>query len=326
MRGVFLHGGLLLAALVASVLTWTGSRPLVVQSERTVVWDRDTTEITAIEYRSESHDIDITRRTFETGEYLWGVESRRGGPTDAVESRLEFPAGAPGADLVEGLARLGVVRDLGPLDEDNAPRFGLSEPGATLTVVFGGERRELAIGNETPGGADRYGDDRTAGRAYVIPGGLVSPLETGVGALRERRIHYFGAADIMSVRVEVGERSRLMVRSGEDQLGGATWASSDTPDRPDQTFANFMERIGQLAIEGFRNRTDLPLMERRLRMEYFDDDGESIGFTELHRSVVGPGSGPAEVEFFVLSERMPVPADAIRSLAERVDADLEEIF
>ena len=337
MRGVRFHAGLLVAALVASLLTLTRDRPTGLERERPRVWNNDTTSVQALAYRSSDRDIDIVRRSFGDRVHLWGTEDDRTPPIippDADSARTaeiraeaeqirEFPGGTPAADLFRGYASLRVVRDLGPLEEGERDRFGLGTPTATLSIRFDDGERELILGNPTPGGEDRYAWDATVGRAYVIPGNLVTPFENGEGALRERRVHAFPIGDVARVRIEANGRERTMLRTSDAE--GGTWAPPDAPEQPDQAFANFMGRVAQLSIEGFRPVSRMGPMERLLRIDYLDASGESLGYVELHRSTA-PSVGDTPTRYFLLSERLPVPADALFSQAERVHGDLPQLF
>jgi hypothetical protein len=144
-------------------------------------------------------------------------------------------------------------------------------------------------------------------------------LLTGSGAVRERRVHYFSDSDVARVRVEALGRERVSDRRVRDPRAPAVWTPVDAPDEVDQTFANFMERVGQLAIQGFDAQPDPDSLERLVRIEYSAEAGEGLGFLELFRGSV-PGS------YYLTSERTRIPAEAIALLAQRVEQDLSTLF
>ncbi len=336
MRGVKLHGALLALVLVWSALSWTQDRSSERLRERVLIWDRDTTAVESIAYRSGSRDVDLTWRTDAAGPYLWGFEVSRnrifqpagtrsdsaaGTPADTIRiDTLAFPLGMTGGDVVRNLSTFRVVRDLGVIPESERERFGVGDPYARLTVTFSNDVRELHVGDQTPGGSDRYALDGSSGSLYVIPADVFGPLDTGAGALRERRLHYFLPADVAKVEIHIGGQSRQMVRTDGGPGTPSTWSPPGS-DQPDPTFANFMERVGQLAIEDFEFRASVSPEERQARIDYYDEDDELMGFVELYRRTTPDGDA-----YYLVSERTRVPALGIRSLAERVFLDLAQLF
>ncbi len=335
MRGVKLHGALLAVALVWSFLLWTRDTTPFQLRERVVIWDRDTTAVQSVAYRSSARDVDIGWRDGDQGRYLWGFEVSRtrifppattaGDSTAATADTLRvdtlaFPIGMTGVDVVRNLATFRVVRDLGMIPEPELERFGIGDPYANLTVTFTDGARELVVGNQPPGGTDRYALDRASGSLYVMPADVFGPLDTGAGALRERRLHYFLPAEVAQVELEVAGRTRSMVRTQGSPGTPATWSPPGS-DQADQTFANFLERVAQLAIEDFEYGATVDPSERLLRIEYFDEDAEQLGFVELFRRTAGDGD-----RYYLVTERTRVPALGIRSLAERVATDLSQLF
>jgi hypothetical protein len=320
MRGVSVHAVLLMVAAVAAFLTWTREAPTAEQLERPLVWERDTTELVGVSYRSESHQLDIERRDDDGDAFLWGTEVRPSLTPDADRvDTLVFPVGQPGGAVMNGFAEFRVLRELGALTPDRMAEFGLDEPDGRVTVRFGDESRIIDVGDAVHGGTDRYGRDPETEGVFVLPADLIGPLRTGSGAVRERRVHYFPDADVARVHVEALGRERVLDRRIRDPRAPAVWTSVDEPDEADQTFANFMERVGQLAIQGFDAQPDPESLERLVRIEYSGEDGEALGFLELFR-----GSLPGV--YYLSSERTRVPAGAIALLAQRVEQDLSTIF
>jgi hypothetical protein len=137
--------------------------------------------------------------------------------------------------------------------------------------------------------------------------------------VRERRVHSFPDADVAQVRIEAAGGERALDRRIRDPRAPAVWTPLDAPESADQTFANFMERVGQLAIQGFDAQPDPDSLERLVRIEYFGEDGEALGFLELFR-------GPLAGDYYLSSERTRIPAEAIALLAQRVEQDLSTLF
>jgi hypothetical protein len=317
-RGVRLHGALLILALALAFPTWTRrpSRPTDIQG--TVIWQRDTTELVSISYRSTEREIEITRRARDGETFLWGWEVKFT-PGEPPFDTLRFPVGVLGSELVKGFADFRVLRDLGRVEPEREAAFGLVEPRAAITLGFVDGDRVIEVGDSIYGSPDHYASDPSAGSVFVLPAQLLWPLQTGSGALRERVVHYFQDSDVAYVRVRALGQVRDMERSGGDAGAPGVWHPPDAPQRSDQTFANFMERVAQLAISGFETEVPPDSLELILRVEYADEDTEPLGFVELFRHL---GSG----EYYLSSERTRMVANAVGLLAERVEQDLPQIF
>jgi len=317
-RGVWVHGVLLLLVLVMAFPIFTRQRTRPTDIQGTLIWDRDTTELVSIAYRSADREIEITRRTQDGESFLWGweVTSQPGAPPSDT---LRFPVGVLGSELVKVFAKFRVLRDFGRVEPERQAAFGLVEPSAAITLGFADGTRVIAVGDSIYGGSDRYGSDLSTGSVFVLPARLVGPLQTGSGALRERQVHYFQASDVAYVRIQALGMEREMERAGGEPGAPEVWVSPDDRQRPDQTFANFMERVGQLAISGFATQVGPESLERIMRIEYSGEDAEPLGFVELFRHVE---SGV----YFLSSERTRVAATAVKLLAERVEQELPQIF
>lgn len=322
MRGVRIHAVLLLVALGLAFPSFTRQRTRPTDIQGTLIWDRDSTDIASISYRSPHRQIEITRRADGAETFLWGWEVTSVGGTPAGEpaaDTLRFPVGILGSELVKGFSAFRVVREFGQVDADLKMAFGLVDPSAVITVEFGDGSRVIELGAPVYGGSDLYGWDPSTRIAFVLPSELVAPLQTGYGALRERQLHYFQGAEVARVRVQAMGLTREMKRS-ESAIGTPDiWVPTEDPHRPDPTFANFMERVAQLGIEGFDTQARPEALERILRVEYTDEDGRFLGFVELLKHL---DSGA----YYLSSERTRVVAEAIGLLAERVEQGLTQIF
>ena len=312
MKTLKAHGALFVLAVIGALLTWTRDTTNEADEGRPLVWERDTTEVVSVHYRAPEMDVQIERRTDDAGSFLWGIEIEGAESTDT----LEYPVGVPGSTLVGRLATLRVIRDLGQLSLEMVERFGLDDATETVEVDFGDEQRLLAVGDSAFGGQDRYALEPATGAGYVIASDITRPLSIGEGALRERWLHRFVDDDVATVRIGVaGGGAREMARTGDGE-----WTEVDG-DVPDAAFANFMQRLDQLAIGGYGAEPDPVSTQSLLRVEYLDDTGEQLGFVELLHDDMAE-----QDPYFILSETTRIVAFAVTSLAERVREGLGEVF
>lgn len=312
MKTLKVHGGLFALAVIGALLTWTRDTTSQADEDRALVWERDTTEVVSVRYTAPDMDVEIQRRTDADGAFLWAIEIEGAEKSDT----LEYPVGAPGHTLVGRLARLRVIRELGTLSPESMTRFELDAPTERLEVRFVDEERVLTVGDSAFGGSDRYALEPATGAGYVIASDITRPLSIGEGALRERWLHRFLDDDVATVRITVpagGEREMARTEDGE-------WTELDG-DVPDAAFANFMQRVDQLAIGGYGAEPGPASTRSLLRVDYLDDDGEPLGFVELFHDDLAERD-----PFYIRSETTRVVAYAVPSLAERVEQGLGEIF
>ncbi len=313
MKTLKVHAGLFALAVIGALLTWMRDTTTEADESRPLVWERDTTDVVAVHYRAPAMDVRVERRTDDAGAYLWGIEVEGAGSTDT----LEYPVGAPGSTLVGRLATLRVIRDLGALTPEMVERFGLDEPTETVEVRFADEQRLLAVGDSAFGGQDRYAIEPATGAGYVIASDITRPLSIGEGALRERWLHRFADDEVATVRIAVpgGGAAREMART---EAGAWTEVNGDVPDA---AFANFMQRVDQLAIGGYGAQPDPDGTRPLVRVDYLDASGETLGFIELFHDDLA-----VQDPYYIRSETTRIVAFAVTSLAERVREALGDVL
>jgi hypothetical protein len=351
-RGPVIHGALLVVALVVAYQTWTRDKSAKPVRANVTLWGGAPADVESITLTGENKKTVVERRKDGAGAYLWGVVERTTKPLkpkDAVSSEdapptpvttvREFPVGEEGDKLVEKLAPLQAVRDLGALQDAQKKDFGLEQPKDKLVVKVAGKARELVLGGRVYGGDDRYVLEPTSNHVFVIPADVLRPLESADGSLRERKVHAFEKDEVAQVVLKTPSAEKALVRGGEGAK--ATWASAATPGQPDQTLANFMNRMGDVTPTDFAPTLDEKTLELLLTVEYKDKGGKGMGRLQLFKkpaaatpvatSAITPAPGVTatvapEPEYYVRTERTRVLAKLHKAAAERVDKDLTQIF
>lgn len=315
MRGVKIHAVLLALAVAAALGTANKERYVPESAAWTPVWDRDTTEVVSITYESERGQVAIRPVGDGAARLLWGSEVLR--EVESGPAAREFPVGLIGLELLRGLADFRVPRVLGDITSEQAQDFGFETPAGSLTVEFVDQRLQFEVGRAVHGGDDVYAREVGSGRVYVLPEEVIRPMQIGSGALYRRQLHDFRAEDVARVRLLANASVREMVR--DPDAPGAGWMSTEGGDAADAVFANFMERVGQLAIAGFDRVPQAESLEQVLRVEYASRDGEALGFLELLRGV-------DDGVLYLRSDRTRIPAQSIEALSQRVVQGLPDIF
>ncbi|MBI4538931.1 MAG: DUF4340 domain-containing protein [Gemmatimonadetes bacterium] len=340
MRLAVVHALLLAAALAFAYQTWTRDTSARTVAGLATLWERSPNEIAAVSYQADDKTVVVERRSAGEGEFLWGTSFARrrpfaaaaqpagadtapgAKPAETVDTS-EFLVGEEGKRLFEELATLRAVRDLGVV-EDTARRreYGLVEPTGRIVIQFRDEARELEVGGDIYGSGDRYVLEPQSGRTYVVSGSLIRLAEAGDLTLMERRLHAFEADKVATVRVRSSTRERTMQRSGGQQFGSSVWTRPETPDQPDQTFANFMQRLEQLWISGYATTLDPSTLSLVVRVDYFGEEGPPLGYLELLKRT----NAERKVEYYLRTELGRVLTRTYEGLAESVDKDVAQLF
>ncbi|MYG81559.1 MAG: hypothetical protein F4187_07245 [Gemmatimonadetes bacterium] len=304
------HAVLFAMAVIAALLTWNRDVSFDENEAFIRVWDRDSADVRLVHYQTPELDLRIERRTDAAGDYLWGTQI---GGMDGGPDTLDFPIGPAGAALVGRIARLRTLREMGELSPELKRDIGVEGSTSRLLVRFTDEERELILGDPVYGFPDQYAFEAATGLGYVLSREVMQALGNGQGNVRERWLHHF-PTEVAQVRVQVGGRMRAMspAQGGEwMEVGGGA---------PDLAFATFMQRVDQLAIEGFIVRPAPENVTTIMRAEYLGEGGESIGFVELMRD------DSADNPYFVRTETTRIPAQAVEFLAQRVEEGLDGVF
>lgn len=279
----------------------------------------DTTAVTAAETDADAGQ-DPPTETEEAEDAPAQAEE----PEEPEERVEEFPVGTEGETVVERLAALQAVRDLGDATEERRANFGLADAVPTVTVrLRDGTSRELALGNSVVGGGNRYVLDVEGNRILVLPVGLLRPLEASE-MLRLSEYQPFQPDEVASVTVH----TRGSERSFERGTSGAqpqqpVWSPAGS-DRPDPAFGSFMEQVNQLWIAQYVADAPADNLEMVLRIDYHDDRGNDIGFLELFRSPATDDDG--QPTYLMRTGRTIVFGEIYLQLGERLEQDIESLF
>lgn len=317
MKGVMVHGVLLALALLVGYQTWTRDPTRSTAADEVPVWRGSVDRVSSLTFTRPDQILTIEAREANGERYLWGSVQRGRSADDTSQAPRtidEFPVGERGTELIERVASLAALRDLGVLTDSLKVAYELVDPQRRLRIAFRDRTRELLLGGNVFGGGHRYALDPENGHGYVISSDILRQLEGGQGLLRQTRLHDWELRDVASVTVQAGSATRRMLREGEVSVTGAMWTSPETGE-PDQTFANFMDRIQRLAAITYEASLSSHQLERRVRVEFFDARNRTLGFVDVFRA---PGETDG-FEYYILTEETRVVARTHPSLGERLD-------
>jgi len=326
MRGVRAHGILLAVMLIFAYQAWTPNdpRPTNTNPDGTVaIWELSPDQLRAVTFQRASRTTVLEQRADGDASYLWGTTSVQP-PADSSGEAADveqFPLGEQGEDIWGRVANLRGLRDLGVIDDAAKEEYALLETERRLTVSAPGAEHTLEIGGTVFGTNQRYALEPSSGRGYVLGDQIVRALEGGSSALMLRTLHRFDWDDVATVTVRGTSGERAMAR-GQGAAASA-WVSADAPDEPDQTFENFMNHVQALAFSSLEATANRDTMQLLVRIDYRGDAQAPMGFLAVYR-VATAESGVSD--YFFHTEATRILARGHRSLAERVDRDLADVF
>lgn len=333
-RGFYVHLGLLLLAVVASVMVWTRDKKAAAQAQADVtVWSGRADDVQRILYEGKKKKVALEARQDKAGRWFVGTSEKEASPPAPAGDAGAPPEGegeSPGktstflsvggaVKLAEMLAPLKALRAIGPIGDDRAAEFGLDSPEGTLTLTMKGGERKLVFGGATPGGGDRYAQDPVKKEVYAIKGDIFRDLDQAETRLLERDLHEWRDVDVRRARVTAGDKARELTRSSGGD-GKKFWADPANASQADETAGNWMTKLDRLRPTEYATAAPEP-REVVARVDYAGDGGE-MGFVELVKGPPGAGGKP---EYYLVTERLRLHGKVPATLAEQVEQDLGSI-
>jgi hypothetical protein len=319
------HIVLLAVAASAAILVWTRDRNPAVSMGDITVWNVRAADVERVAFEGKGKKLTLDARKDSLGRFFVGTAETTAAP-DGLDSPAQtknatFVSVGPATQVVESLAPLKAVRDIGKIGDDRSVEFGLKEPEGSLVVVIGGTERKLELGSPTPGGGSRYVRDATSHAVYALKTDVVRDLEAGESALGERELHAFKDPDIRSARlIAANGKKREVVRTGPDSK--RIWADPATPDTADETVGNWIAMLDRLRpTDWLASSPPRAGIAPVVRVEY-QVKGTEGAFVEIAK-VTGNGPKP---EFLVRTERTRLWAKTFGPVGEQIEQDLGTVL
>jgi hypothetical protein len=323
-RGLWVHLGLLVVSMAASVLVWTRDPQSATAPVATVTaWSGRPEDVQHVALESPAKKVSLEPRTDARGRWYFGTAESMSPPRgDAGVSSpsvpVVFASVEPAQKVVDALASLKAVREVGRIDRARNEEFGFKDPASTVIVTLGGAERRLALGGPTPNGSDRYVRDESTSVVYSIHGDFLRDLELGEMGLSEHDLHDFQDPDILSVRIVGMGKSRELLRRGPSTK--RIWADPASPDKADETVSNWLNKVDRLRPTEYT--ADLPAGGEPVARIDYKVKGEDGAFFEITKV---PGQG-GKSEYYVRSEHTRLWGKVHRPLGEQVEQDFASVF
>ncbi len=301
-----IYAGLLVAALIASYLTWT-HEPAEGKGD-VVVLDPGSTGLTSVVY--EEPDLRVALELREGGEdgICWGTTRRvKDGPRKPLEppgdddsAGESIPEPEPEEVIEEKSFRgnetcdraidrfrpMRALREFAAIDDEKRTEMELDETEATLTVTAGDQERVFDIGGRSYGSNDYYLQERDGGAVYLVESRMVGDLKGGHNRLMERNLQAFQLEEVDRAVIQGGEAAREFVQLNRDDRTAAYWADPADTTRAADAADNWLGKLMRLRATGYLvgDPTGLQVVAR---VTMFDGPREQ-GWVEVGTA---PGAG-----------------------------------
>jgi len=299
------------------------------------LWPRAAQGISKIRFRTDTKEIILEERTDAQGRWFLGTVKRvsigrrakiggtgDGGERSGSEKPLTpevFVSVKNATRLVDRLAKLKRARPIGVVAPAREAVFGLDPPEGELTVWFGDQQRSVQLGSRSPISKWRYVRVPETKRIYGVSSSIFGDFLGGARRLSERRTHGWNADEAAAVIIRVGDEQRRFVRCVRE--GGECWANEKAPKKTFENVVNWLSKLSRLRAVRFVEA--LPSAATKVFRVEYSDASKTIGYLELYRH-----SKPAseQVEFFLVSEYLRIPAKISKRLAEQLEQDLSDVM
>jgi len=343
--GPAVHGVLLAAALGVGWMTWTRDKTVAPATATLTVWP-ESGAVESLALHGPLRDLTIEKKA-DGGDYYWASLTKTtppptkpaapdGGVAMSVledkgtTTKQEFPVGDEGEKTLGRFAPLKALRDLGV--KTSKEEYGFGDDSDKLTVKIGGKTHELTLGARVFGGDDRYVLDPASGHVFVVAGEVARPFDAPEFSLRERKLHGFQPGDVGEATVRAADKEKKLLHVAKAPpaegaapparpTGAMSWADAKTPDKPDQTLANFMDRIEALAPMEYGQKPEG--LTTVGAIEYRGKDGKVLGSVELSKK---PAEKAGQFDYYVKTEKTHGLAKVSTAAGTRVDQDLAQVL
>jgi len=259
-KSFLIYAAILVLSLGASWVRYT-SEEVKVPKEGVVLLDLKKDDLQVATYTSPDLTVAFEVRKDSLGSYGWVTvtekKKKKVDGQDVVEEVVtRFKAGADGDKLIDALAPMMVLRELGRSD-DKIESYGLKAPTTSLTIVAAGRTINLDVGGETYGSKDFYVRDQATGMIYVLDDEFIKKFKFAKTKLRDNMVFSAKKEDITSIKVMRGASVVTWDQKNISDRAAAFWARSSGDGAKDVTFSNWLDKFLKVRSTDFVD-TDPP--------------------------------------------------------------------
>jgi hypothetical protein len=174
------------------------------------------------------------------------------------DAPVTFLANAKFDELLKSLTPLRAVRSLGPIPKDKYAQFGFDKVGTYLRMQCGGRKVALDIGGRTYGSGDRYARDPKGKESYLLEGRIITDLQSAQFKFMQSELHDFALTDVDEAVISAKGMQRKLLHRNRLVKEEARWVDAAQPDRRNELFGNWFERLGRLKAKAYLGEGQQP--------------------------------------------------------------------
>ncbi len=313
-RILALHGVLALVASAAAYAAW--STPKSEDDNSITVVAQSADRLTEIAWSDKDADVLLQKNGDHTLVSITDKRAPKGEAAAAPPSKKSYPASERASGLFGRLAPLVAARKLGKVDAAQRKEFGLEEPSGHLTLRFGNDVAEIAVGDATYGGSGVYAES-AVGDVYLLKQHLFVDLRNGASLLPERSLLPVERASVRRVVVTSANHTRELLHRDGAEENKAFWSDPAEPDAALALAKTWLQELWRLRMVD--NATSAPSTPAAVEVELFGDKG-SLGTVSLWQ----PGESTAVAQSSFFPSPVTVGKPSVEALLRDVGAMLDE--
>ncbi len=303
---ILIYGGLLVAALIASYLTWTHDPPG--GKGDVVVIDAKAESLQQVVYDETDLHVAVQRRVLDGDAFCWG-ETRK--TRDAPKRRDHVPPALAAGDdddsaaaeapperittekafrgnetcdkVLGRFAPMRALRVFEKISAEKTAEMGLDESEATLSVTTDKGERVFDVGARCYGSNNYYLQEHGSGHVLLVESRMIGDIKGGSTRLMENSLQTYGKDEVERAVVTAGPATREFLHQNRDDSKLAFWADAAEPNRTHDAADAWLDRVFRLrALEYFAEPPQRLALVVRVQ---FLDAGRELGFMEIATAV-----------------------------------------
>lgn len=245
MKDVIIQGALAAVGLFLAYNAYTYDDTQT-GGEETVVVNCSADGVTEVALTKATRDVVVSR---SEGEELFKVTENR--EVAKKKSKTTYTGGAGVTELLEAVAPLKAVRDLGVLSEDELEAVSLKDSKETFSLTCAGKKHTFTLGGSAFGTGDRYVHSDKGSPVYLIPNAIIRDLEAAESQLMQRALTSFENGDAESLDLTAFGTTKVLKQVNRKTPHAAKWVDAAAPEKLNELFGNWVSRLYELKAQRY---------------------------------------------------------------------------
>lgn len=160
--------------------------------------------------------------------------------------------GAPSVEeYLDEVAPFRAIRSLGAPDDALLEEIDLADPESTFTYVCGDDETVFDLGGTAFGSGDRYVRPRGKDTVYLVSADVFRDFESAEFRMIQREYQDFDWTEVAALTVTAGGKTQRLLQRNRLDPEQAQWVDADDPDRRNELFGNWMNRVKRLRVQDY---------------------------------------------------------------------------